>query len=187
MSTPSTPASLPEIVPQPAIRFAGPLYRALNPVWASMPLSGEGARRHGGRFNPRGMPALYTATSVLGAVREANQIGSPFEPITLVSYDADIFPIFDATDSAALKRKRIKPGDLAADEWRIAMRSGGISASQSWAQKLFRFGYAGMLVPSYARSAPEGARNLVLWRWGDALPHRLEVIDSDGVLNRAKA
>ena len=39
--------------------YGGKLYRSLNPVFAREPLSGEGARRHGGRFNPKGTPALY--------------------------------------------------------------------------------------------------------------------------------
>ena len=42
------------------MRFQGILYRALNPMRAREPLSGEGARLYGGRFNPRGTPALYT-------------------------------------------------------------------------------------------------------------------------------
>lgn len=35
------------------MRYVGLLYRALNPVHAREPLSGEGARRYGGRFNAR--------------------------------------------------------------------------------------------------------------------------------------
>ena len=62
-------------------RYQGLLYRAINPVHAREPLSGEGARRHGGRFNPRGLPALYTSRSVMTAVREANQIGT-LQPTT---------------------------------------------------------------------------------------------------------
>ena len=38
------------------------LYRALNPVRAREALSGVGARLHGGRFNPKTIPELYTAT-----------------------------------------------------------------------------------------------------------------------------
>ena len=71
------------------MRFDGKLYRALNPLFAREPLSGEGAAIYGGRFNPKGTPALYTSLSVLTALREANQVGS-LQPITLVSYDAEI-------------------------------------------------------------------------------------------------
>lgn len=47
------------------------------------------------------MPALYTAQAVTTAICEANQIGT-LQPTTLVAYEADIRPIFDATDPAAL-------------------------------------------------------------------------------------
>ena len=33
------------------MRFRGTVYRAHNPQWSWTPLSGEGASRHGGRFN----------------------------------------------------------------------------------------------------------------------------------------
>ena len=38
------------------MRSRGVVYRAHNPQWSWTPLSGEGARRHGGRFNRRGVP-----------------------------------------------------------------------------------------------------------------------------------
>jgi RES domain-containing protein len=42
--------------PGSAVRYAGTVYRAHNPEWAWSPLSGEDARRHGGRFNRLGGP-----------------------------------------------------------------------------------------------------------------------------------
>ena len=85
-------------------RFVGTIYRALNPLWMRQPLSGEGARRHGGRFNARGTPALYTALTPEGAMAEANQAGRPFEPVTLVAYEADLGPVLDATLPLTAKR-----------------------------------------------------------------------------------
>ncbi|WP_318012049.1 RES domain-containing protein [Mesorhizobium sp. CA7] len=35
-------------------------------------MSGCGAELYGGRFNPKGMPALYASTAVVTALREAN-------------------------------------------------------------------------------------------------------------------
>ncbi|MFV0302812.1 MAG: RES family NAD+ phosphorylase [Paracoccus sp. (in: a-proteobacteria)] len=45
------------------MRYRGECFRAHNPRWSFEPLSGEGARRHGGRFNPPGVPALYLSTT----------------------------------------------------------------------------------------------------------------------------
>ena len=56
--------------------YRGPLYRALNPIYAREPLSGRGAELYGGRFNPKGVPALYSSLTVMTALREANQAGS---------------------------------------------------------------------------------------------------------------
>ncbi|WP_427832687.1 RES family NAD+ phosphorylase [Agrobacterium pusense] len=58
------------------MKYQGKLYRALNPVYAREPLSGRGAELYGGRFNPKGMPALYTSVTVITALKEANQAGS---------------------------------------------------------------------------------------------------------------
>ena len=91
--------------------YRGKLYRALNPLYAREPLSGKGAERYGGRFNPKGMPALYCSLTALTALREANQVGN-LQPTTLVSYEADIEGVFDGRDEAALRAAeqiRFKP------------------------------------------------------------------------------
>ena len=163
------------------MRYHGLLYRALNPLYAREPLSGEGARRHGGRFNPKGMPALYTAQSVMTAIREANQIGT-LQPTTLVAYEADIGPIFDASDLAALATQGLEPADLAADDWRVRMLSEGKAPTQRLAERLKASGFAGMQVRSFARGATGADLNLVLWVWGRDMPAKLRVVDAAGRL-----
>jgi RES domain-containing protein len=163
------------------MRYQGFLYRALNPIRAREPMSGEGARLHGGRFNPKGIPALYTALSVMTAIREANQIGT-LQPTTLVSYEADITPIFDATDANALSSHGMTPADLAANDWRIRMGTDGKAPTQILAQRLIAAGYAGMRVRSFAAGASAEDLNMVLWVWGSALPAKLMLIDDEGRL-----
>ncbi|MEL7213529.1 MAG: RES domain-containing protein [Pseudomonadota bacterium] len=149
------------------MRYQGLLYRALNPVWAKEPLSGEGARRFGGRFNKKGRPALYTALSPETAIKEANQVGH-LQPTTLVSYHADVAQVFDATDGALLAAQGLTPESLGADDWRDRMRA-GIAPTQAFAEHLISEGYQGLLVQSYSRGAAPKDRNLVLWKWSDAL------------------
>ena len=163
------------------MRFSGLLYRAMNPIW-SQPLSGEGARRFGGRFNAKGTPALYTAMDPMTALREASQVGQPLNPTLLVCYEADLAPVFDATDTQALTGQGMAPADLAADDWRLRMDKGP-APTQAFANRLMAQGFCAMIVPSFARHAAPGARNLVLWRWADALPARLVVIDPEGRLS----
>lgn len=163
------------------MRFEGLLYRALNPIWAREPLSGEGARRHGGRFNPKGTPALYTSLSIMTAIREANQIGT-LQPTTLVAYRADLEPVFDATNRDALETYGFSPATLAADDWRIRMRDDGKAPTHILAERLIAEGYVGLRVRSYARGAKDADLNLVLWRWGDAASARLILVDDEGRL-----
>lgn len=163
------------------MHYRGLLYRALNPIWAREPLSGEGARRFGGRFNPKGTPALYTALSIMTAIREANQIGT-LQPTTLVAYRADLEPIFDATDAKALRGYGVSPDELAAGDWRIRMREEGKAPTQLLAECLIRDGYAGMQVRSFAKGATDADLNIVLWTWGGEPPAQLTLVDEEGRL-----
>jgi RES domain-containing protein len=164
------------------MRYAGLAYRALNPVWAGAPLSGEGARRHGGRFNARGTPALYLALDAMTAVREVSQIGAPLQPTLLVTFAVDVDPVFDATDPALLATRGVTPDALAANDWRIAMRDHGIAPTQSFANALIADGFAGLHAPSYARGVPPGAANLILWHWDTDLPAQMRLIDDEARL-----
>ena len=166
--------------------YRGKLYRALNPVYAREPLSGEGAGRYGGRFNPRGTPALYCSLSILTAVREANQVGS-LQPTTLVSYEAEIETVFDSTDAAALKAEGIDTATLSATNWRDEMNAKGEARTQTIARSLMSNGYNGLLIRSFAPGAKEDDLNLVLWRWGSAPPARLFLIDDEGRLGEQRS
>ncbi len=161
--------------------YSGKLYRALNPIYAREPLSGEGARRYGGRFNPKGMPTLYCSLSIMTAVREANQAGT-LQPTTLVAYEAEIENVFDTTDEAALGGEGMDAAALSASTWRDDMRANGESRTQAFARSLLATGYSAMLVRSFAPGASQRDLNLVLWRWGDTAPARLTVIDDEGRL-----
>ena len=146
------------------MRFTGLLYRALNPVHAREPLSGAGAARFGGRFNRVGRPALYTALAPGTALREANQIGT-LQPTTMVAYRADIAPLFDGRDEAALASCGMTRAELADPAWRDSMLAKRPVPTHDLAETLIAQGMAGILVPSYARGAPADALNLVLWNW----------------------
>jgi RES domain-containing protein len=163
--------------------YRGDLFRALNPVYAREPLSGRGAELYGGRFNPKGVPALYTSLSVMTALREANQVGH-LQPTTLVSYSADIASIIDSRDLGALRSGGISQDDLADPSWRDQMRDNGEAKTQSWVRRLIADGHNGLLVRSFAPGAKADDLNLVLWTWGDIDGARLAVIDDENRLSR---
>ena len=164
--------------------YSGSLYRALNPIYAREPLSGEGARRFGGRFNPRGVAALYCSLEILTAVREANQVGT-LQPTTLVSYIANIEMVFDCRNPAALDIEGMQPVDLAASTWRDEMKATGEAKTQAFTRRLIARGYNGLLVQSFAAGTSAADLNLVLWRWGAGPPAQLTLIDDEGRLARA--
>jgi RES domain-containing protein len=166
----------------PIDSFTGFLYRALNPVYARDPLSGRGAQLYGGRFNPKGTPALYASLSPVTALREANQVGT-LQPTTLVAYDADLRPVFDTRDTGFLARFDMTSRDLASITWRDEMMTNRESQTQKFARRLIAAGYAALLVPSFARGASSTDLNLVLWRWGDAAPTKLVLIDDENRLS----
>lgn len=141
-------------------------------------MSGRGAELYGGRFNPRGIPALYASTAILTAVREVNQVGD-LQPTTLVAYRAEIQTVFDATNAANLAAADLDEAALADPTWRDQIRSLGQARTQRLARELVAQGYNGLLVRSFAKGAAAGGLNLVLWRWGDSAPSSLELIDDE--------
>lgn len=165
------------------MRYRGKLYRALNPIYAREPYSGRGAQLHGGRFNPKGMVALYCATSLHTALREANQVGD-LQPTTIVSYDADIEAVFDGRDPVALSRFGMTPAALADPTWRDQMKTAGKARTQIFAETLIADGFNGLLVRSFARGATDDDVNLIVWTWSDSTPSRLTLIDDEGRLDK---
>ena len=161
----------------PARPFAGLVYRAHNPRWAYAPTSGEGAARHGGRFNPRGTPALYTALDPKTAWMEAQQ-GMPFkaQPLTLVGYRVDCERVVDLTNRAVLATLQIT-GETLACHWEDLATKGVTPPTWELATRLIDAGHHGVLVPSFAPGTGATDRNLVLWCWSGTPPCRVEVID----------
>lgn len=165
------------------MEYRGPLYRALHPRFAADPLSGEGARRYGSRFNRPGRAALYLARD-FDTLRHEIARGGRFQPSVVLEFDAILSGLFDAADPTGLAAYDIDAQALAGDGWRRAMMAGQVAPTQDFAEALIADGATGLVVPSHARGARPEARNLVLWVWGDGPPNRLVPIDPEGRLSR---
>jgi RES domain-containing protein len=116
------------------------------------------------------------------AVREANQVGA-LQPTTLVSYHADIDAVFDSRDEDALAFEGMDAAALADRTWRDQTKLNAQARTQVFARRLIAGGYNGLLVRSFAAGSDADDMNLVLWRWGDAPPARLTLIDDEGRLS----
>lgn len=136
--------------------FAARTYRVVPPRWAHAPLSGEGARLHGGRFNPLGIPAFYSALDPHTAYAEYTQALYD-RPGLLCSFDIESAVVIDLTTPDGLATAELTPTDL-------RQRWFGCSdaPSQLVAARLQGKGIHGLI---YASQQHESGRNLVLWRW----------------------
>jgi len=164
-------------LPEFGIRLTQPVFRAHNPEWAWAPDSGAGAERHGGRFNPIGMPALYTSMRELTAIREASPLGQPMQPLTLCQYQVDCDCLFDSRDEHAMKKEKLSPATLACPTWRRDMMLGDVPDSHTAALLLIQQGYRGMIVHSFANGATDDDINVVFWDWSDTRPNQVTVVD----------
>ena len=152
-------------------------YRAHDPRWSFTPLSGAGAAIHGGRFNPKGVEALYLALTLEGAFLEINQgFALKFAPCTLCSYDVDCDNLADLRTEDGRRRHAVDVNDMAC-AWFGLAAAGAVPPSWQIARRLRGEGCAGALVPSFAIGARGDWANLVLWHWGETLPHRVAVYD----------
>lgn len=144
------------------MHYTGLLYRAHNPRWAINLLSGDAAARYGGRFDRIGQPALYTSFAPETALREANQVGT-LQPTVLVAYEADIGPLLDGRNAAALRAFNMALDTLADASWRDQMLARDVVPTHELAKAAILKDYRGLIVPSFARGAPPSALNAALW------------------------
>ncbi len=164
------------------MRFQGSAYRAHDRRWSFKPLSGEGAAVHGGRFNPKGTPALYLSLDPMTAIKEAAQgFAHKFEPLVLCTYEIDCENVVDLRTEVDRKTAGVVEVDLAC-AWFADAAAGREPPSWRLARKLVAGGATGLITPSYAAAVGSGEANLVLWRWSDRLPHRVIVFDPSGRL-----
>ena len=169
------------------MRFQGHVFRAHNPQWSWTPLSGEDTRCHGGRFNRRGIPALYTSFAPLTVIREAQPLGRAMQPLVLCAYEVDAVPVFDALDMGQRSKMAVNESDLSCAAWEAEMLAGAVPASQALADRLIAAGYAGMRVRSFAVGTAADDINLVLWTWNSDPTVRVLLIDDEGRLSGSGA
>lgn len=159
------------------MKFVGTCFRAHDPKWSFNPLSGDGAKLYGGRFNVKGTAALYLSLSPIIAIKEANQgFANKIHPLTLCSYEVDCEDIADLRDDAGRVKHGASLPDMSCAWFDLAL-TGNDPPSWRLARRLIKKGFSGILVPSFVNNAAADDYNLVLWRWGKDLPHKVEVFD----------
>lgn len=163
-------------MPEPIV-----LWRAYVPRWAHLPLSGEGAARFGGRWNPVGVPAIYAARELSTAWAEYNQ-GFVQHPALIAQLTLNDARLADLTDRQTLDMLGVDE-TIHDCEWRDALDRGETPATHVVQRRLAAEGWHGLVYPSFMSV---GGTCVVLWTWNtDGV--RLDVIDPDGRMPKSPA
>ncbi len=164
------------------MRFTGECFRAHDPNWSWTPLSGAGAALRARRFNWPGLETLYLSLSYPTVFREVSSgFAHRLTPYVLCSYDVDCEDIADLRTDAGRAALGVSLTELSC-AWGRELSTGRDPESWSVVRRLLAEGYAGILVPSFATGATVDDQNLVLWRWGPDLPHKVTAYDPTGKL-----
>jgi RES domain-containing protein len=104
------------------------------------PLSGEGARIHGGRFNPPdSFPVLYLCTTRACAVAEFERLGERFAigmagllPRSLYRHQVVLGRVLDLTSRSVLRTLGVSPDTLTGPGWTETQDLGRAAHDTGW-------------------------------------------------------
>ncbi len=152
------------------------------PRWAHMPLSGEGAARFGGRWNPVDAPTLYAACELSTAWAEYNQ-GFVQHPALIAQLELADAALAELTDPTVLQALGVDPA-IHRCEWRADLDEGRTPETHLLRQRLLAEGFDGVVYPSFMSP---GGNCVALWHWNGLGQPSLKVIDPDQRLPKTPA
>lgn len=149
---------LKKCIPQP---WAGIAVRATHPNWASAGelLSGVGAIKTAGRWNPPGMfRAVYMSDSPETALAESlarqryyHLLPHDALPLTLVAVRISLHSIVSLRDKRVRRKLGLTVPEMIAEDWREMNTRGDEAITQTFGRAAFALGYEGLILPSAAR------------------------------------
>lgn len=160
-------------------------YRSATPEYAQEKdlVTGEGSRKHGGRWNPPGVAAVYASFTPETAMEEAlahfRYYGIPFHaamPRMFVALRAKLAKVLDLTEGEVRQRVRISEARLIGCNWRVEMKGGKEALTQLLGRAAVEAGLEALVVRS---AADEEGRNIVIFPENLGKSSELSVLDPD--------
>jgi RES domain-containing protein len=116
-------------------------------------LSGDGARNHGGRWNPPGVATLYGSTTDTTALEESKANDRYYgvetkSPRLLVAIESRLTRVLDLTDPNIRRALDVTLTELAAEDWRKLLAAGKESFTQALGRAVAAAGGSGLLARS---------------------------------------
>jgi RES domain-containing protein len=145
-------------------------------------LSGEGAARFGGRWNPLGVPTIYAACELSTAWAEYNQ-GFVQHPALIAQLHLTGAYLPDLTVATVLREFGLEES-IHQIQWRSDLDSGVVPATHTAYKRLVDAGADGVVYPSFMSP---GGTCVALWRWNRPGQPKLEVLDPDGRMPKSPA
>lgn len=138
----------------------------------------------GGRWNPRGIKAVYASLSPLTAVQEAyhNFLDFGFDPSAIrprmfVGAEVELDMVLNLSDQAIRRRLGFTLAELLDEDWQTIQREGDESWTQATGRGAYEAGFEALLAPS-SRHRPDGV-NLVVFPDKLRSGSRIEIVGKD--------
>lgn len=140
-----------------AVKFHGAAFRSSGVKYANEGdlLSGDGAARYGGRWNPRGVSAVYASLDPVTAVKESYHefleygfAGATIRPRVFVGMKVDLECVLDLTQARIRRSLGYTVSDLVTEDWRAIQAAGEESWTQAIGRGAVAAGFEALVAPS---------------------------------------
>jgi len=145
--------------------------------------SGAGAAKTGGRWNRKGLEAIYTSLDVETATLEAYQdfiyrgfLLTAITPRVTAGAKVKLSKILDLTDPKILKKIGFTKKELIEEEWRAIQKAGVESWTQAIGQGSYLAGFEGLIVPSARK---KDGKNIVIFPKRLAKTSKIDILGVD--------
>jgi len=160
------------------IRNVGAKYATKNNFY-----SGAGAAKTGGRWNPKGLEAIYTSLDVETAKLEAYQdfiyrgfLLTAITPRVTAGAKVKLSKVLDLTDVKVLKKIGFTKKELILEDWRAIQKARDESWTQAIGRGVYVAGFEGLIVPSARK---DDGKNIVSFPKRLAKTSKIDILGAD--------